>query len=168
MTLEINQIRREALGLWLQGVRLPLTAVERIARPADAANWPPAVAFARAEAAVKGFVGRLTGDQTLIGLGNLQRAEAAQREQAVAKTAEAEATRAEARREAEARESDLERQRQQAEQRAEDRERKVEQDKRDAQQQVAQQKTKKEAATRQQVAARKDACLLYTSPSPRD
>ncbi len=72
--MEISQIRRDALNLWLQSVRLPLTAAERIARPEDAASWPPAVAFTKVEAGVNGFVGRITGDQTLIGLANLQRA----------------------------------------------------------------------------------------------
>ena len=92
------------------GCALPLTVVERIARPADVNSWPPAVAFARVEASVKGVVGRLTGDQTLIALADLQEAENRQREQAVAKAAEAEATRAEARQKAEAREATLRRQ----------------------------------------------------------
>lgn len=157
--MNISQIRRHALGLWLQGVRLPLTAAERIARPADTdpENWPPTVAFTRAEAAVKGFVGRVTGDQTLIGLSNLQRAEATQREQALAKRSIADATRVEARETAEAKEETLARQREQAEERAEKRERQLEQDKRDAEHRVAQEKAEKEAAVDKQAAARQDA-----------
>jgi len=155
--MEIDQIRRDALGLWLRGVRLPLTAVERLARPEEAASWPPAVAFAKGEAAVKGLVGRLTGDQVLIGVANLQRAEVSQRQQVVAKQLEAEATRAEARLAGDVREAGLERQRQQAEQRAQDRQQKLEQDKRAAEQRVAQRAAKKQAVARKQAAARQNA-----------
>ena len=67
----------------MQGIRLPLTAVERVARRGeDTASWPPALAFERAEAAVKGFVGRLTRDEVLVGSANLQRAAVTRREEA--------------------------------------------------------------------------------------
>ncbi len=49
----IDKIRRDALQLWLDGARLPLTAVETVAqRHTDTSSWPPALMFARAEAAV--------------------------------------------------------------------------------------------------------------------
>jgi hypothetical protein len=168
MTMHIDQIRRDALGLWLRGMRLPLTVAERIARPADAKSWPPAVAFARVEASVTGVVGRLTGDQTLIARANLEGAEADQRDQALAKTAEAEAARVEARKKAEAREATLARQRELAEERASEKERQVEQDKREAEQQVAQEKARKQAATRKQAASRKKAIETQAAKAEAD
>ena len=96
MTMDIDQIRRDALSLWLRGIRLPLTVAEAtVKRGQDTTSWPPALAFEKTEAAIKAFVGGIVRDDTLIGAANLQRAEVAQREEALAKRAEAEATRAE-------------------------------------------------------------------------
>ncbi len=163
--MAIDQIRRNALSLWLQGLRLPITAAERIAQPSDPAAWPPAVAFRRVEAGVNGFVGSVTRDQILIGLANLQRAEVEQRETAAAKAAEAEETRAEARRTAEAKEAELERQREQAERRADEREERAEREAKEAEAEVAQRAAEKKAAARKQSTARKSALETQAAKS---
>jgi hypothetical protein len=156
MSMDIDQIRRDTLNLWLRGVRLPLTAVEAVTKQ-DAASWPPALAFSEGEATVKRFVGRLTGDQVLVGLANLQRAEVLQRREALALQADAVATREEARREAEADQAELERRRQQAEARAAERERKAEEDRRRAEAEVARKEADAKAAARKQAGTRQDA-----------
>jgi hypothetical protein len=156
MTMDIDQIRRDALALWLRGVRLPLTAVEAVTKQ-DPATWLPALAFADGEATVKRFVGRITGDDVLVGTANLQRAEVLQRREALALHADAEATRTEARREAEAEQAELERHRQQAEARAEERERKAEADRQRAEAEVARKAAEAKASARKQAATRKDA-----------
>lgn len=163
--MAINQISRQALGLWLKGLRLPLTAAERIARPSDAATWPPAVAFTKVEAGVNGFVGTLTRDQTLIGLANLQRAEVEQREKAAAKAAEADETLAAAKQRAEAEEAELERQRDQAERRAAEREQQAEHEAQAAAERVEREASKKKAAARKQSAARKSAVETQAAKS---
>lgn len=151
------KIRRDALALWLQALRLPLTVAETVLkREDDSASWPAAIAFEKLEAAVKDAVGNLMRDDTLVGMAHLQRAEVAQREQALAKRADAEATRADARRTAQARTADLERQREQAERAADERDQRLEGERRDAEQQVSQKAARKKAAARKQAAARKE------------
>ncbi len=156
--MDIAQIRRDALVLWLQGLRLPLTAAEAVLkRGDDTANWPPAIAFEKVEAAVKEAVGNVVRDDILLDMARLQRAEAAQRLEGIAKRADAEATRAEARRTAEAKAADLDRQREQAERTAHGRQQRLAEERRQAEQQVAQKAARKKAATRTQAAARKRA-----------
>jgi hypothetical protein len=158
MTMDTAKIRRDALALWLQGLRLPLTAAEAVLkRGEDTASWPPAIAFEKVEATVKDAVGNLMRDDTLVGMARLQRVEVAQREQALSKRAEAEATRAEARRTAAAKAADVERQREQADRAADEREQRLDEERRRADQQVAQKAARKKAATRKQAAARKEA-----------
>jgi hypothetical protein len=169
MIMDTKQIRRDALALWLRGLRLPLTTVETLTkRGEDASSWPPAIAFEKVEAAVKGTIGRITRDDTLIAMASLQQTEVTQREQSLAKKAEAEATRAEVRREAEANQAELERERRQAEHRAKEREQQLEQDKRRAQQQVEQQTAKKKGAVRKQAAARTKAIDAQATKAEAD
>jgi len=131
--MDVAKIRRDALNMWLQGVRFPLTAVQRVVAPADeGASWPPAIAFGRFEATVKDVVGRLTGDEVLLGLANLQRTEAAKREEAIEKRAAAERTRAEARAKAREAEAELDRERRAAAERDRRREEEIAEREREA------------------------------------
>lgn len=63
-------------------------------------SWPPAIAFATFEGTVKEVVGRITHDDTLVELADLQRAEITQRRLAADLNAEAASTAADTRREA--------------------------------------------------------------------
>jgi hypothetical protein len=158
MTMDIAKVRRDTLALWLQGLRLPLTAAETVLKRGEgSASWPPAIAFEKVAAAVKEAVGTVLRDETLIGMARLQRAEVTQREVALAKRADAEATRAEARRTAEEKAADVERQRQRAEQAADEREQRLDEERQQAERQVAQKAARKKAATRKRTTARKEA-----------
>ena len=113
--MNVNQIRRRSLDLWLQSVRLPLTLTEAVVGRSDEnESWPPAVAFATFEGTVKEFVGRMTHDETLVEVANLQRAEITQRQRAAELRAEAAATADKTRRHAEEEHARLERQREEA------------------------------------------------------
>ena len=101
--MDLHDVRRNALALWFAGARLPLTAVEAVAkRGTDTARWPPALAFDKVEATVKEAVGKLTRDEQLVALARLQMAEVHKREEAAAKQAEAAEARAQANAEARA------------------------------------------------------------------
>ena len=153
--MKIEQIPRDALSLWLQAVRLPLTAAEAVVkRGEDTAMWPPAIAFEKAEAAVKGFVGNLVHDDALIGQANLQRAEVTKREEALLKRAEAETTRIQAHRDAEDRDAELDRKREQTEQAAAERVDRIERERSEAERRTQERAAKKRAVTRKQAAAR--------------
>ncbi len=156
--MPIDQIRRNALDLWLQAVRMPLTAAETVLkRGQDTAMWPPAIAFEKVEATVKGVVGNLVHDDTLVGQANLQRAEVAKREEALLLRADAEATRAEVQRESEAKDAELQRRREQTERAAAEREERIEREASEAERTAKQQGAKKRAATRKQAVAQEDA-----------
>jgi hypothetical protein len=89
---------RGALGLWLQALRVPLTAYEAVARRGDAdAGWPPAVAFDTFEASVREVVGRLLRDEQLVAQAHLIRVKVGQIRKAADLEAAAEGKRAEAR-----------------------------------------------------------------------
>ena len=169
MTMDIAKLRRDTLALWLQGLRLPLTAAEAILRPGeDTASWPPAIAFEKIEAAVKEAVGNVVRDDTLVAMARLQRAEVSQREEALTKRADAEATRAEARGTAEAKAADVERQREQTERAADERGQRIDEERRTAEQQVAQKAARKRSATRKQAAARKAAVETAATKAESD
>ena len=156
--MDIDQIRRDALSLWLRGLRLPLTVAEAtVKRGQDTTSWPPTLAYEKAEGAIRAFVGGLVRDDTMIGGANLQLAEVVQREEALAKRAEADATRAEVAREAEAEAARLEAERQRSEETAAQREQRLAEDRRKGEQKVAQAAATKRAAARKQAAARADA-----------
>src|SRR5689334_18444552 len=80
--MNVNEIRRWSLDLWLQSVRFPLTMTETVIGRDDG-TWPPAIAFETFEGTVKGFVGRVMHDDTLVELARLQRAEISQRRRSV-------------------------------------------------------------------------------------
>lgn len=153
--MDIAKLRRDALALWLRGVRLPLTAVERFAAPSDEpASWPPAIAFEKLEAGVKDAIGRATGDEVLVGLANLQRTEVAKREEALAKRAAAEQTRHEARVEAQEAEAELARERRAAAERDRRRHEQVEAREREAKAAAARRASAKRTSAKKAAATR--------------
>jgi len=154
----MQEIRQSALMLWLKGVRLPLTAVESVAkRGQDTASWPPSIAFEKVEASVKEVVGRITGDDQLLGMARLQRAEVAKRQEALFKKGEAERLRQDARQRAEAEKARVEDRREAAEERAEEREERLAEERRAAERQTAEKAASKKAAARKAAAARQAA-----------
>ena len=167
--MDIAKIRRDALALWLQGLRLPLTATEAVLKPGgDTTSWPPAIAFEKVEVAIKEAVGTVLRDDTLVGMARLQRAAVTQREEALAKRADAAVTRAEARRTADAKAADVERQRRNAEQAADEREQRLDEERQEAEQQVAQKAARKKAATRKKAASRKEAVSKAATKAEAD
>jgi hypothetical protein len=158
MTMDIAQIRRDALAAWLRGVRFPITAAEAaLRRGQDTSSWPPSMAFEKVEATIKDTLGRVTGDEVLLGQATLQRAEVRKREEALVKKAQADATRQDAARKAEQKAADLERRREQVQETADEREERIEEERRQAEAQVAERAQRTKTAARKQAAARKDA-----------
>jgi hypothetical protein len=153
--MNINQIRRRWLTLWLQTVRLPLTLTEAVVRPSNAhGTWPPAAAFDTFEAAVKEMVGRVTSDDALVEAASLQRAELTQRRRAVALRSDSESIAAEARRDADDEKALLERRREKSAQRSRDAKRRAAVDRENAQRLVEEQTEKKRAASATAAATR--------------
>jgi hypothetical protein len=153
--VDVNQIRRQSLGLWLKTVRFPLTLTETFVRRGDGTeSWAPALAFATFEGTVKEVVGRITGDDTLVGLAKLQRAEITQRRRAVELHTEAATTVAETRRAAEDQRAQLERQREEADERSREAARQVEFDRENARRAVERGTATKRTANKATAATR--------------
>jgi len=153
--MNVNEIRRWSLDLWLQSVRLPLTMMEAVVRRDHDGTWAPAVAFDTFEGTVKGLVGRLTHDDTLVELARLQRAEISQRRHAVELHAEAESIEIEARRDAADQREALERDRKAAAAQARKAKRQLEAERDEAKQALEARTAKKRTANRTTAAARK-------------
>lgn len=152
--MNVHTVQQHALSLWLKGARLPLTVTENVVkRGEDTANWPPSIAFEKVEASIKGTLGRLTGDDHLVGLANLQRTEVDKRLEALTKKTEADARRGAARREAARTGEQLEEQREAVEERAARRKKRLAAEKREARREVEERATKRKAATRKAAAA---------------
>jgi hypothetical protein len=153
--VDVKELRRGSLDLWLKYVRFPLTLTETVVRRSvDTETWPPAMAFASFEGNIKEMVGRLTHDDTLVELANLQRAEITQRQRAVALDAEATSTAAETRRDADADRARLERQRQDAEARSREAARQMEMERENAKRALEHKTATKRTASRTAAATR--------------
>jgi hypothetical protein len=153
--VNVNQIRRWTLTMWLRGVRLPLTVAETIFHRADDNGaWPPALAFEMFEGTVKDVVGRMTRDEVLVELAALQRAEVSERRRAVALDVEATSTSVAVREDADAEKARLAEQRKQAARRARDREARAEADRQEAKRAVDERSGRKRAAARATAATR--------------
>lgn len=154
----MEQIPRDAVTLALRGARLPLTTYELVARRGqDPDEWPPALLFEKVEATVRGAVGRVTGDDVLVGMARLQRAEIEKRFEAIAKATAAEETRNAADRAAEARIDDLGERRQAADERAEAHERQIDEARRREEAEVARRAAAEAEAVRKETATRQAA-----------
>ena len=153
--MNVNQIRRSMLSLWLRSVRMPLTVAETIVRRGnDNRAWPPALAFEMFEVSVKDAVGRVTRDDLLVELAALQRAEVAQRRRAVALEVEATSTRVAVLQDVEADEARFAEQRKEADRRARAREARAEADRQKAKRVVDERSAKKRAAATATATAR--------------
>lgn len=142
----ITALPRTIIKAGLQGLRLPLTAVERVTNHADASAWPPAVAYEAFEAEAKMVIGSLIRDDELVREGRLQRAKVNELAEAERLQTEAEQKRQAADAAFEAREESLDEARARAEEQARRRE-----------QQVAEERAAKERAVREETERRKDA-----------
>lgn len=152
--MDLRHLPSRALELWLRGARLPLSTAEAVLkRGQDTSSWPPSVAFERFEATAKGALARLTGDDQLLTSANLQRAEVAKRDEALAKAARAAELRSEADRTEAAQEQRIEAERDAADARQAARAQQQEQAKAASKQRVRTQATAKKAATRKQAQA---------------
>jgi len=147
--VDVNRkVARTYVCGWLQAVRLPLTAAERLAGKQGDESWAPTVAFERLAAEVKRSVGGFTGDEALVEEARLTNAkldqlrEAAElRTSAEAKRAQAEAEQQEAERrqaeQAQRAEQELQAKERQAEQREREEKARVEQEAREAKAEAA-------------------------------
>jgi len=153
--MNVNEIRRWSLDLWLQTVRLPLTMTEVVVRRRDDdGTWPPAMAFETFEGTVKGFVGRVTHDDTLVELARLQSAEITQRRRSHELQVEATAVAAGASREAAEQQEMLDRDRKLANEQAREARRQLEADRDHAKRALEERTAKKRAANRAAAATR--------------
>lgn len=153
--MNVNQIRRWSLHLWLQSVRLPLTMTEAVIRRRDDdRTWPPAIAFETFEGTVKGFVGRVTHDDALVEMARLQRAEISQRRRSVELQTEAMSIDAQAKRDAAEEQERLERDRKVAEEQARNAKRQLKADRAQAKRALEEQTAKKRTANRAAATAR--------------
>ena len=153
--MNVNEIRRCSLDLWLQTVRLPLTMTEVVVRRRDDdGTWPPAMAFETFEGTVKGFVGRVTHDDTLVELARLQSAEITQRRRSHELQVEATAVAAGASREAAEQQEMLDRDRKLANEQAREARRQLEADRDHAKRALEERTAKKRAANRAAAATR--------------
>ncbi len=147
--MNVNQLRRWTLTLWLRSVRLPLTVAETVLRRGDDnATWPPVLAFEMFEGSVRDVVGQLTGDDVLVELGALQRAQVAERRRAAALEVGAASTRVAVRQDTEADKARLAEQRKDADRRKREREARAEADRQKAQRAVEERSARKRAAAR--------------------
>ena len=167
--MNVKQIRRRWLNLWLQTVRLPLTLTETVVRPSNNhGTWPPAAAFDTFEATVKEMVGRMTSDDALVEAASLQRAELTQRRRAVALQTDADSITTEARRDAEEDEARLEQRREKANQRRRDAKRQAEVDRENAKRLLEERTAKKRTATATTAARRANAAHKAATKTDAD
>jgi hypothetical protein len=73
----IHTAPRSLVSGYLRATRLPITALERIAKQQDNDRWPPAVAYESFEATVETVVGSWLHDDVLVNKGQVRRAKVA-------------------------------------------------------------------------------------------
>lgn len=152
--MNIAQIRRDALALGMRAARLPLSAAEAtLKRGQDNSDWPPTLAFERAEAAVTGLIGSILDDHTLRASSQLQRAEVARRADAAAKRAAAETKRLESSRRTDDKTAQVDAERMHVAEAAAQRHQELDDERRRTEQKIEQTAAKKRAATRKQASA---------------
>lgn len=153
--MKLEQIPRDAVTFALRGARLPLTTYELVARRGqDPDEWPPALLFEKVEATLRGAVGRVTGDDVLVGQARLQRAEIERRFEAIAKATAAEEAREAADRAAAGTIEDLDERRQAADARAEANEQQIDEARRREEAEVARRAAAEAKSVREDAAAR--------------
>ena len=154
--MKIEEFPRTAVDQWLRLVRLPLTAVEGVARRGkDNAEWPPAVAFERVESTVRQLVGSLVGDEELVQKAQLQRAKADELAKAAQERAKAEQRKQAADAGLAQREKQADKAKDRVEREEQQQKAQVEQQRKQAEHQVQKQTAKRKEAARKTDQARK-------------
>jgi hypothetical protein len=132
--MELKEIPRTWVRSYVQLVRPPLTAAERVVKPAEPEVWPPAVAFDALEAGIKQFAGTVLRDNELVEEGRVKQAKVSAARRAVELEADAEQReqrdeqlREQVRQEADRREDELARQRAERQRKADEEARRKEQ-----------------------------------------
>jgi hypothetical protein len=154
--MQITAVPRGLVKTYLKGVRLPLTAVERL-RGGEDESWAPALLFETFEVKAKTVAGSVLRDPLLTQEAGLQRAKVTQLKRAAELEAEAAATRAAADAKLEADTEAAEQRRLRVEREAAQREEQLARQKAEEQSRVAQQAQAREAAARKTQASRQKA-----------
>jgi hypothetical protein len=134
--MTLTQLPTTIVRITLDGIRLPLLAVERVAGQSENAMWAPTMAFEGFEAGAKQFAGALLRDNALIEEGRIQQAKISELRRAAELEVKADQTRVEADAALRQRQEAAERERVRAEQQARQQEAAAERQKREAQQEA--------------------------------
>ena len=130
----------------LQGLRLPLTAVEQIANKSGSKSWPPSVAYDSFEAEAKKVLGSLLRDDELVREGRLIEAKVRELADAERLEVKAEQKRMEADAQLEQRQAAAEATRQRVEKQTAQREQQLEQEKAERERKVREDTRRREEA----------------------
>ncbi|MEY2463522.1 MAG: hypothetical protein QOH64_1660 [Acidimicrobiaceae bacterium] len=144
--MDLNTIPRTAVKLSLDGLRLPITALEKLAGQRDNESWPPAMVFESFEATAKQVLGSMLRDNALVDEGRVQQAKVSELRNAVELEVQADQKRAEADSELRARREQADQRRRHVEEQARQREQRIEADKRAAEQQARAEAAERAAA----------------------
>jgi hypothetical protein len=117
----VQTLPRVVVEGYLRTARLPLTAIERVAKQQDNEQWPPALAYESFEAGVETVLGALLKDPALLDKGRLRQAKIAQLRKAAQLETLADTEREQADARLQQRQEQLEEQRRESERRAEQR-----------------------------------------------
>lgn len=150
----MTSLPERAVERWLQVLRLPMTLTESILRRSDGQQWPPMLAFEGFEAFVRESAGRLLGDEQLLDHARLQRAEIAQRRQAILAHAEASERARAAEAEFEQKRKATEEKRERAERQAAERQANLDRERREAKRRLQQETAEREEVAQQAVQRR--------------
>jgi dTMP kinase len=151
--MQITTVPRTIVKTWLSGVRLPLTAVEKVTGHTELDQaWAPTLLFETFEAKAKKTLGKVLRDDELVEESVLQQAKVAELRRAAELEAEAAELRAKADAELEERREQAEQRREQVEQQAQQREQQIL-----AEKQAEQRRIDEETRRKQAAAARADA-----------
>lgn len=148
VTSNIRIFPRVVVGGYLQAARLPLTAVQRIARQQDNEAWPPAIAFDAIEARIDTVLGAVLRDDALVTKGAVKTARVEELRKAATLDSAAELKASEAEGKRRARQEEIAEQRKEAERRAEQRKNDIERQAELHEQKAREKAAKKTAAAR--------------------
>ncbi len=143
--MQLTAIPRTLVKATLDGLRLPLSTIERVTGQTQNAAWPPAMVFEGFEAGTKQFVGALLRDDELVEEGRIQQAKISELRRAIELEVKADQKRAQADAELRQRRDQVARDRRLADEKAREREQAIEDEKREAQQKVDAQARRAEA-----------------------
>jgi hypothetical protein len=144
----VRVLPRVVIGGYLQAARLPLTAVQRIARQQDNEAWPPAVAFEAIEARIDTVLGAALRDDALVTKGTVKAARVEELRKAATLDSAADLKVEEAEQKRKARQAEIAEQRQEAARRAEQSKADIERQAALHEQKAEQRAAKKTAAAR--------------------